>query len=395
MLRKCLKHESIAAHPTRLTVGDCSHYQDATNFGRDGRHLEHDGYISNSKNRLIEWNRRIVKLLHSYFVPNDTIFRRWDFFVDRVLAGHSAYVLAILLLLLSNLEVLSYDYHVLMASPWLEIELKMAGLNITRPHAPLPLHHLQTVELLYYNDGSVRSSYSRTESLIWFIGLPSLQSLYAQRLTSRASNWRNPPPASVIVRLTFDDSCINTEALSRIRNLREFTYRCSHRSWRPRLVVESLLRYEYHSLVLLCLITSKDLSYWYPDGRCSDIYIDSLREFRLLTSILLDLPMLIDNSRTMLRVNDENHTLGGEHDESDDGHDSLHDSLPSQTWYLDVSEDLRGVHRLVLVRIQIQQRSTQHERRIADVRTHIQYDPGPLRREQVVDDLAFRWPERH
>lgn len=123
-----------------------------------------------------------MKLLHSYFVPNDSIFRRWDFFVDRALAGHSVHVLAILLLLLSNLEVLSYDYHVVMASPWLEIVLKMAGLNITRPHAPLPLYHLHTVELLCYNDGSVRSSYARTESLIWFIGLPSLQSLYAQKI---------------------------------------------------------------------------------------------------------------------------------------------------------------------------------------------------------------------
>lgn len=222
ILDKILADERIAAYRNRLTVGDCSHYQDNTQFGRDGIRLERDAYVSASGDMLRKRTRQLAELLYQNVEPNNKIFHEWDYFAERVVAGHSSHALALLLTLLPNLKVLRYAYSNFLASPWLEMVSEIGLMGRVYPHAIVPLHQLQRVELLYHLSGCPANLFrnrdyygpGRWASLIPFVGLPSLQSIYVEGLFICASQWRSAPSNSNITRLTFEDTCVGPHALA-------------------------------------------------------------------------------------------------------------------------------------------------------------------------------------
>ena len=107
--------------------------------------------------------------------------------------------------------------------------------------------------------------------------------------------------------------------------------------------VKTLLRYASHSLVSLTLTgpyVGYDLlgSHYYK--YYCNAYIGSLRAFKVLTTIRIDVPMLIDSPRYAVDSEGDESSNGETDGESDE-------EEVSTTWYLDAAEKGPIVHQLI------------------------------------------------
>ena len=155
------------------------------------------------------------------------------------------------------------------------------------------------------------------------------------------------PAASQNLQMRLERICLH-DSLSRafmaqIRNLREL--RAEHSPWNPKQTVKTLLRYASHSLVSLTLTGP-----YLGDGISTDhqyehycnAYVGSMRAFKVLTTIRIDVPMLIDNPSW------EFDSEGDELSSDETGSEFDEDEL-SSTWYLDAAEEGPIVHQLINV----------------------------------------------
>ena len=126
------------------------------------------------------------------------------------------------------------------------------------------------------------------------------------------------------------------DLMAQIPDLRGFWSEQS--CWKPVRTVETLLRYASHSLVSLTLTGPFVGSY---NNHHSDVYIGSLRGFKTLTTLRIDVPMLIDNAADVLCSN-ESTTSSSEETESEGDENGL-----ESTWYLDAAEKVQIVHSLI------------------------------------------------
>lgn len=140
------------------------------------------------------------------------------------------------------------------------------------------------------------------------------------------------PRASKILDISwkgaFDEQSF-AEHMARIPNLLEF--HCEHSCWTPRRTCATLLRYAAHSLESLTLTEPfvGTVLHQY------NAYIGSLRGFRALKTIRIDVPMVIDNVADVLWSNDSDCSVDVGEGEADSEIDE--DERPS-TWYIDAAE---------------------------------------------------------
>lgn len=224
---------------------------------------------------------------------------------------------------------------------------KVAQESRAYPNSVAFLSKLHTVNIHQSGRGA--------EFLLSIMALPSLRSVRAVGESSLAM----PPgmtlllPAtSNIVKIVLDGCPFYAHRfdrfMSRVPNLRDFQFRNDRANpgyalWKPRHVVECLLRYASHSLSSLTL-----LGY-----RTSDRpYIGSLRGFGALSDIRIDVSMLIDDPENKDIDDDKDKSLGADFNGgdalgSDDEDDCLSDTMSEPAWYLELSERTQVVHRLI------------------------------------------------
>ena len=155
------------------------------------------------------------------------------------------------------------------------------------------------------------------------------------------------PAASLDLQMRFEGTSLHESSaiafMAQIRNLREL--RVEQLTWNPMQTVKTLSRYASHSLVSLtlirphvgeCLRRSSHYEHYF------DAYVGSMRAFKVLTTIRMDVPMLIDNLSYM--VDSE-----GDASSSDETDSEFDEEELSSTWYLDAAEKRPIVHQLINV----------------------------------------------
>jgi hypothetical protein len=353
LLEKILLDHRVASYPTDLTIGDCSHHQDDSLYRFLRGSFDDDDYEPAPGTDL---RYETCKLANDfcYHTPRCTrkcISDIWESFTARLLAFHKNPVVTLLLRFLPNLEVLRYEHcGWTSASPlWFQMLSEVAQESRAYPDSVFPLSKLHTVE--------IHPSHRGFGFLLSIMALPSLRTVRAVGQSSLATHrdmMLSLPATSNIVTIVLDGCYFYADHfvtfMSRIPNLRNFEYRdakdnSGHASWKPRRVVECLLRYASHSLTSLTFIGYR--ASHHP-------HIGSLRGFRALSDIRIDVAMLMDppdndgiddqNDKSLdADVNDRD-TLG-----SDDEDDCLSDTISEPAWYLEVSEHTQIVHRLINV----------------------------------------------
>lgn len=137
--------------------------------------------------------------------------------------------------------------------------------------------------------------------------------------------------------------------MAQIPNLQEFRGECS--SWTPCQTVNVLLRYASHSLVSLTLtqpFIGLSVGRKKPFPSYHGVCVGSLRDFYVLTSIRIDVPMLVENYRTLL--DEDGDCVSSNEDEAreeDDENSDEDEEELSSTWYIDIAEERQIVHRLI------------------------------------------------
>ena len=355
LLQKVTKDMAIAAYPTRMTIGRCTHDRDSFRFGRNGQRVQLDDYLCMSADKTSVQVERVENLLKRIFKPNSRVFAEWDLFAERISAAHAGHVLAFLLIILPHLEVITFEFGEDNVSPWLEIVAEISVMSHANPSGGHPLHHLHTINIVHPEYGY----YGRRDScrsLFSFVGLPSLRTVYAKRMAARSVPRQSNALPCRITRIEFEECNLSRRALTTLLNntssLQEFIYiNCvawqihSERSttsvWQPRSIVECLSQYASHSLRSLTMLQGRGDSYWYRENPVISVFIGSLRGFRALTSICIDVPMIMDSPNQVPEDLDEVETPT---DSEEDYDDSI-----SPTWYLDVSKDFKLAHSLINV----------------------------------------------
>ena len=149
------------------------------------------------------------------------------------------------------------------------------------------------------------------------------------------------PAASLDLEIRFEGTSLHKSSaiafMAQIHNLREL--RVEQLTWNPMQTVKTLSHYASHSLVSLTLIgphVGEHYNYYY------NAYVGSMRAFKVLTTIRIDVPMLIDNPSYM----DESEGDASSSDETDSEYD---EEKLSSTWYLDGAEKRPIVHQLINV----------------------------------------------
>lgn len=187
------------------------------------------------------------------------------------------------------------------------------------------------------------------------MALPSLRSVRAVGESSLATplGMTLPLPAtSNIVTIVLDGCSLFAHHFDRfmsgIANLRDFQYRDDRGNpgyaiWKPRGVVECLLRYSSHSLSSLTFVGYSNS--YHP-------FMGSLRGFGVLRDIRIDVSMLMDYPDDKTIDDDKDQSLDviindGDALGSDDEDERFSDTLSEPDWYLEVSEHTQIVHRLV------------------------------------------------
>ena len=378
LLEEILTDHRIASYPSVLTIGDCSHHQDDSKIGDLPRSLELEYYNSASAS-INDLRYEIYQAARDFCYHTPRCARKcisdvWDNLMERVLALHKNPIITLLLRLLPNVEVLRYSSRAYPSPLWFQLLSKIAEESRAHPGLVFPLSKLHTVE--------IDRAYSNTRFLISVIGLPSLRSL---RILNRRSlrilsglasgtHWGSLAalPANLgIIALSIDGcySGVNflTTVMSRIPNLQEFRYKNAEFNpskpcpRAPNSIVECLLQYASHSLVSLTIVG-------YSDTYCSG-YIGSLRGFKNLRYIQIDVPMLVEHPRKItvgdrvFEVASDGIDISYDDDDlcvekavydidavsSEDESDVYSDYEVPSTWYLDVAEQAPIVHQLINV----------------------------------------------
>ena len=372
LLEEILTDHRIASYPSDLTIGDCWRHQDDCKIGDLPHSLELE-YYNSASNSINDLRYEIYQAARDFCYHTPRCARKcisdvWDNLMERVLASHKDPVITLLLRLLPNVEVLRYRPYTSRAPHPLCFQLlsKVAEESCAYPGLVFPLSKLHTVEI------DRASNCSRF--LISVIGLPSLRSVRILGELASGTHWSlpTPLPATVgIITLSIDGcySGVNvlTTVMSRIPNLQEFRYKNAgfnpSKPYRegPTSIVECLLQYASHSLVSLTIVG-------YSGTYCSG-YIGSLRGFRNLRHIQIDVPMLVEHPRKIIvgdRVfevtsggidisyNDNDWCMEKAAEDidtvsSEDESDVYSDYEVPSTWYLDVAEQAPIVHQLTNV----------------------------------------------
>jgi len=296
LLGKILLDHRVASYPTDLTIGDCSHHQDDSLYRFLRGSFDDDDYEPAPGTDL---RYETCKLANDFCYHTPRCRRKcisdiWESFTARLLAFHKNPVVTLLLRFLPNLEVLRYEHcGWTSASPlWFQMLSKVALESRAYPNSVFPLSKLHTVE--------IHPSHRGFGFLLSIMALPSLRTVRAVGQSSLA---------------THRDMMLSLPATSNI--------------------------------VTIVL----DGCYFYADHHP---HIGSLRGFRALSDIRIDVSMLMDppdndgiddqNDKSLdANVNDRD-TLG-----SDDEDDCLSDTISEPAWYLEVSEHTQIVHRLINV----------------------------------------------
>ena len=368
LLERILTDHRIASYPSVLTIGDCSHHQDNSKIGDLPRSLELE-YYNSASTSINDLRYEIYQAARDFCYHTPRCARKcisdvWDNLMERVLALHKNPIITLLLRLLPNVEVLRYSSQDYPSPLWFELLSKIAEESRAHPGLVFPLSKLHTVE--------IDRAYMSSAFLISVIGLPSLRSVRILGELASRTCWSLPIslPATVgIITLSIDGcySSVNflTEVMSRIPNLQEFRYKNAGFNpskpypRAPSSIVECLLQHASHSLVSLTIVG-------YSGTYCSGS-IGSLRGFKNLRHIQIDVPMLVEHPRKVI-VNDMMFEVASEgidisyNDDdlcmekavkdidtvsSEDERDVYSDYEVPSTWYLDVAEQASIVHQLI------------------------------------------------
>ena len=350
LLRSILDDPSGAPYVIRLTIRDLAYRQ------FNGASYKHE-----VKKNLYDRRNQII----AFFDQN---FRHWRGIsachaaVTNIVTLNSRDVLSdILLLLLTiipNLGTLriqeqTWNYY---DRQWFSVGCEIAALSRRYPDTNQPLRNLESIEITGGPNG--------LEVLAAFMGLPSLRSARLLRVREGSAHGLRLSPVSDIKKIDFVSCHIARSVLdalfSKTPELRDFSYSISHVhlvdpyhypcQWAPFHFLGSLLRYASHSLHSLALTTETGSYMRYP-GAVFHSFVGCLRGFQVLQDIRLDLILLIDGSKEVVRRNKGIRLANGDEYKCDknsqDNNEGCSDSevLPGSSF--EIAKQVPIVHRLV------------------------------------------------
>ena len=303
LLDMILGEPKIADYVTWLDLRDCYHlHNDPNIFLTPNGQIQAYPYASDTESSLDKRIEGVEEHLKDYLGQSLNI-GMWDDFRKRVLALRKGSILALLLIVLPNLSTISFStgfQRSIINPPWVDMLSDIAGMFAPGSNMQLPLGRLERLEV---NDATYDP-----HLLALFMALPSLKFIRCQKAELRYPVEDLMLPPSSVVSLQMLQSWFPLEpVLSSISNLRVFE--CTHRPWRwqlrevprtwtPRHLARTLLRHAGHSLTSLTL-TGVSARCKTDEEHLAHDWIGSLRDFRVLKSIRLDLDVLIDISATV------------------------------------------------------------------------------------------------
>ena len=361
LLDMILDEPKIADYITRLELRDCSHlHNDPNIFLTPNGQIQAHAYASGAERSLDEQIESVAAHVKNY-LGRQLAVAMWNDFKNRVPTLRKGSVLALLLIVLPNLNTISFSggsQRSIIDPPWMTMSSDIATLFAQEVKIKHPLGCLKVLE--------VHDAIYDPHFLASMMGLPSLQTIRCQKTHLRYPLEDILPPTSSVCTLQMKQSSFPLAAvLSRISNLRDFE--CSQRPWTwhlgmvsqlptPRHLAQTLLHHAGHSLTSLTL-TGVSAPCKTGEEHLTHTWIGSLRDFKVLKWIRLDLEVLIDISATMDLDNEivEVHVVGDWDDKVvamniEDGFCPLsrfdwERKLP--TMYLDIAHHIPVVHRLI------------------------------------------------